>query len=157
MQKSIVRIGATVAAGVLASTVFVGAAPAAVAAVDTSRCDNTTPPTWFYPHLQNAADVPGDGVPSSWGDSYNMAKIVCWESSYNQDAYNDTGELPVYGLAQLQRRNIDAANVSFNCYWYGGCNKDRRYHQLLAALRYANTRYGSPAGGWQHIKDHGWW
>lgn len=155
-MRNCVRIGAALAGAVLASTVFVGAAPAALA-VDTSRCDNTTPPTWFYPHLQNAADVPGDGVPSTWGDSYNMAKIVCWESTYNQEATNQSSAGTVYGLGQLLRVNIENANVSFHCYWNGGCTKDRRYHQLLAALRYANTRYGSPAEGWQHIKVHGWW
>ena len=139
----------------VAAAMVVGLAAVAspAEAVDTSRCDNTTPPSWFYPHLKDAADQPGDGVPSTWGDSYNMAKITCWESSYNPDAQNGSH----YGLTQMLRSNVEAANVSWNCYWNGGCPKDRRYHQLLAALRYANTRYGSPAAGWQHIRDHGWW
>lgn len=119
-------------------------------------CDNGPgAPDWFYPHLKDAADKPDDGVPSSWGDSLPMAKIVCYESNFDQDAYNSGG--PYYGLGQMSRTNIDAANVSFSCYWNGGCTKDRRYHQLLAALRYANQRYGSPAAGWDHEKQYGWW
>jgi hypothetical protein len=146
------RLVASLTGLATAAVILVAAAPAAYA-VDTSRCDNTTPPTWFYPHLQDAADVAGDGVPSSWGDSYNMAKITCWESSYNQDAVNGTH----YGLTQMLQSNVTAAGVSWTCYWDGGCAKDRRYHQLLAAMRYALSRYTTPAAGWQHIRDYGWW
>ncbi len=130
--------------------------PASVASVDTSRCDDPKPPSWFYPHLERAAERPNDRVPSSWGDSKAMAKIVCWESSFRTGAYNPA--LPTYGLGQMTRANIDAANVSFDCYWRDGCpNRDRAYWQLVAAMRYADARYGSPAEGWQHIRSHGWW
>lgn len=155
------RVTACCAAGLVSLGIWsappaaaVDSAPSA-AAVDTSRCDNPREPTWFYPHLRNAADNPNDAVPSGWGDSVNMARIVCWESSFDPGAYNPA--LPTYGLGQMTRNNIDAARVSFHCYWEGGCVQDRRHHQLLAALRYANQRYGSPAAGWQHIRDHGWW
>lgn len=134
----------------------VQAAAPATAAVDTSRCDDTTPPSWFYPRLQAAADRPNDRVPSGWGDSYAMAKIVCWESSYDVNAYNPA--LPTYGLGQMTRHNVTNNNVSFGCYWDHWCeNRPRQYWQLLAALRYADQRYGSPAEGWRHIKSHGWW
>ena len=117
--------------------------------------DGPGAPTWFYPHLKDAADVPNDGVPSSWGDSLAMAKIVCYESDFYQLAIGPNGD--TYGLGQLKRYNVDAAGVSWRCYWEGGCTKDRRYHQLLAAMRYAKSRYGTPAGGWDHIRTHGWW
>lgn len=131
-------------------------APAANAAVDTSRCDNPHPPSWFYPHLDRAAERPNDRVPSRWGESKAMAKIVCWESSFRVEAYNPA--LPTYGLGQMTRYNVTDNNVKFACYWDHGCDgHDRRYWQLVAAMRYADKRYGSPADGWQHIRNYGWW
>jgi hypothetical protein len=132
------------------------ASPAAARSIQ--DCDNGPgAPDWFYPHLQDAANNPNDEVPSSWGDDVAMAKIVCHESNFDQRARNDAG--PYYGLGQLGRPAIDAARVSFTCYWDGGCAKDRRYHQLLAALRYARQRveYGSPQAAWDHMKQYGGW
>jgi hypothetical protein len=147
-------VSAAVCAFTAVGLVVLPAGPAAARTV--ADCDNGPgAPDWFYPHLQDAADNPNDNVPSSWGGALPMAKIVCYESDFDQNAYNSGG--PYYGLGQLGRPAIDATNVSFNCYWNGGCAKDRRYHQLLAALRYANQRYGSPQAGWDHEKQYGWW
>lgn len=148
---------ATAAVAVIVGTLGLVVLPASPAAARTIQdCDNGPgAPTWFYPHLQDAANNPNDDVPSSWGDDLAMAKIVCYESDFDQSAYNASG--PYYGLGQMGRPAIDAANVSFNCYWNGGCNKNRRYHQLLGALRYAKQRYGSPQAAWEHEKQYGWW
>jgi hypothetical protein len=140
-------LGASVAAPPVAAQTSTGPSAAVI------RCQNPAPPTWFYPRLQAAANTAGDGVPSSWGSSVNMARIVCWESSFNVNARNGDH----YGLGQMLPANIAAARVSFRCYWEGGCDRPKGYHQCLAALRYANQRYGSPAAGWQHIVNHGWW
>lgn len=128
----------------------------ATVALDASvavRCQDPNPPNWFYPRLHAAAHANGDAVPDSWGNSRNMARIVCYESTYRPGAHNGQ----YYGLGQMSRTNVEAANISWRCYRDGGCAKPRSFHQLLAALRYAKARYGNPAGAWQHIQQHGWW
>ncbi|MGH3738482.1 MAG: hypothetical protein ACRDT6_23170 [Micromonosporaceae bacterium] len=116
-------------------------------------------PDWFYPALRRAAETPNDGVPTRWGVNDEprraMMKIVCMESSFRVEAYNPAG---YYGLGQLGRPAIDASRVRFSCYWeYNACDRTRRYYQLLAALRYANQRYGSPQAAWSFWQSHNWW
>lgn len=122
-------------------------------------CDNHPGvPDWFYPTLRRAAANTHDAVPSSWGSgdtAWAMMKIICNESSFNVGAHNSAG--PYYGLGQLGRPAIDAAQVRFTCYWDGGCAHKRKHYQCLAALRYAKQRYGGPLRAWAHWKNHGWW
>ena len=140
----------------LSTAMTLPATPASARTIE--DCDNGPgAPDWFYPHLKDAADNPNDAVPTSWGTAVAMAKIVCYESDFDQNALNDDGEVWYYGLGQMGRAAISAANVSFGCYWNGGCAKDRRYHQLLAALRYAKERYETPQAAWDFIKQNGWW
>lgn len=155
MNRSVRRLVTAVALTAVTSTaVVLFATPALARTIE--DCDNGPgAPDWFYPHLKNAADNPNDDVPSSWGTAVAMAKIVCFESDFDQHALNDDG--PYYGLGQLSRPAIDATRVSFTCYWHGGCAKDRRYHQLLAALRYARQVYDNPQNAWAHMKLHRSW
>ena len=150
---------------ILAGTLAAGAAAASTAAGDDvtvmAGCDNHPGvPDWFYPVLQRAAENPNDEVPDSWasGDrGFAMMKIICNESSFDAGALNPAG--PYYGLGQLGRPAIDAARVQFTCYWHveNDCPHIRRYYQALAALRYANQRYGGPLPAWNHWQNHGWW
>jgi hypothetical protein len=125
-----------------------------------SGCDNHPGvPDWFYTALGNAAEVTGDGVPSSWGSgdqAWAMMKIICNESSFEVTAHNPAG---YYGLGQMGRTQIADARVSFNCYWNAdsGCAHLRRWYQCLAALRYANQRYDTPLKAWDFWKAHHWW
>ncbi len=84
-----------------------------------------------------------------------MAKIVCWESSFQVTAYNRA--LPTYGLGQMTCSTSAPRTSASRCYSDGGCTHAPRCYELLAALRYAESRYGSLTGGWQHIRDTGWW
>lgn len=117
-----------------------------------TRCSNTTPPSWFYTRLTNAANA-DPNIPNSWGTSYDMARIVCFESSYEVHAQNGS----YYGLGQMSKTNIAAENVSWDHYWNGSADHTIAYYQLLAALRYCKDRYGSPANGWAHEVNYGWW
>jgi hypothetical protein len=127
----------------------------------TAGCDNHPGvPDWFYPTLQRAAENPDDAVPNSWAEGDRgraMMKIICNESSFDVGALNPAG--PYYGLGQMGRPAIDASRVRFTCYWHvnNDCSHLRRYYQALAALRYANQRYGGPLPAWAHWQSHGWW
>jgi len=118
----------------------------------TTRCSDTTPPSWFYTRLTNAARS-DPNIPDGWGTSHDMARIVCFESSYQVHAENGS----YYGLGQLSKANISAANVSWDHYWNGSASHVIAFYQLLAALRYCKQRYGTPADGWAHEVKHGWW
>ena len=117
-------------------------------------CENPSPPSWFYTRLQEAADYPDDAVPSSWGNSLNIARIVCAESSFNPDAEN--GQF--YGLGQLNAASVAAySNFSWETYKHGTSANPASYYQLLAALRYCKGRYGDTTAAWEFRKAHNWW
>ncbi|NUS72733.1 MAG: hypothetical protein HOQ05_04930 [Corynebacteriales bacterium] len=119
-----------------------------------AHCQDPSPPSWFNVRLKAAAETSGDGVPTSWGSSVDMARIACFESTFRTSAQNGQ----YFGLTQMNRTSVENASVSWHCYTvYEGCTKPRGYHQLLAALRYADSRYGSPAKGWKHIRENNWW
>ncbi|MGH3648943.1 MAG: hypothetical protein ACRDTM_17420 [Micromonosporaceae bacterium] len=124
-------------------------------------CDNHPGvPDWFYPVLRRAAENPNDAVPTRWGVNDEprraMMKIICNESSFQVTAHNPAG---YYGLGQMGRTQISDARGRFACYWYAenDCSHTRRYYQALAALRYANQRYGSPQAAWSFWRAHHWW
>ncbi|HTZ42256.1 MAG TPA: hypothetical protein VMB79_00205 [Jatrophihabitans sp.] len=117
-----------------------------------TRCSDTTPPSWFYNRLTNAAND-DSSIPNSWGTSYDMARIACFESSYQVHAENGS----YYGLGQMSKSLIASENVSWDHYWNGSADHHIGYYQLLAALRYCKERYGSPANAWSHEVNYGWW
>jgi hypothetical protein len=116
------------------------------------RCASPAPPSWFYPRLRSAARSDAS-IPDTWGNSADMARIVCYESSYRVHASNGDH----WGLGQMTSANIAYYNVSWDHYWNGSANHTIAFYQLLAALRYCKDRYGSPAAGWQHEINYGWW
>jgi hypothetical protein len=143
-----ISIGLTLAVG--PATANAATSPALKAAA--TRCSDTTPPSWFYTRLTNAAKA-DDSIPNSWGTSYDMARIVCFESSYEVHATNGS----YYGLGQMSKTNIAAYNVTWDHYWNGSSSHVIAFYQLLAALRYCKDRYGSPAAGWAHEVNYNWW
>ena len=82
-----------------------------------------------------------------------MARIVCRESDFRPTAQN--GQF--YGLAQMNQASVSGANVSWSSYVNGTSAHPATYYQLLAAPRYAKSRYGTPYAGWQHEVNYGWW
>src|SRR6195952_2723323 len=102
-----------------------------------AACTNPSPPSWWATRLQEAADDPNDSVPSSWGTSLNIARIVCRESDFNHDAANGQ----YYGLGQLNSYDVSTyGNFSWNSYVNGTSNNPATYYQLLAALRDCKAR-----------------
>lgn len=133
----------TAAAGLLPAT-------ANAATPDAMRCSSTTPPSWFYSDLV-AAEKADRSIPDSWGKSYDMARIACWESSYEPHASNGDH----WGLGQLTKSNISTYNVSWDHYWNGSSTHAARYYQIVAMLRYCKARYGTPEKGWAHEVSDG--
>ncbi len=129
---------AALAAGLIA---VMPASPASAGTI--AACTNPSPPSWFYTRLQEAANNTNDSVPSSWGTSLNMARIVCRESDFRPTASNGQ----YYGLAQMSQTSAGAEGVSWSSYVNGTSAHPATYYQLLAALRYALDRYGTPAAG----------
>jgi hypothetical protein len=145
-----------VAVGAVAFAAAAGLAlvPSPAQAGNEASCTNPPTPQWFNTRLQEAADYPGDSVPSSWGDSLNMSRIVCWESDYRPDAENGQ----YYGLGQLSRTSLaDYSNFSWDIYQHGTSAHPASYYQLLAALRYCKGRYGDTTTAWEYHKAHGVW
>jgi hypothetical protein len=42
-------------------------------AATAAACERNSPPSWFYTELSRAARVPGDRVPSSWGNATQLS------------------------------------------------------------------------------------
>ncbi len=153
MRTVLTRIAVAVTAVLIAATTLsvtlIGGAGIANAA---TRCSDTTPPSWFYDIATNAAQSDSN-IPDSWGTSYDLARIVCFESSYQTGAVNGS----YYGLGQMSKTNVLAANVTWDHYLNGSSTHHIAFYQLLAAMRYCKSRYGSPAAGWSHEVNYGWW
>jgi hypothetical protein len=132
---------AALIATVLAITglAVVAAAPAQAGTI--AACTSPSPPSWWATRLQEAADNPNDSVPSSWGTSLNISRIVCRESDYNHYASNGQ----YYG------------GFSWNSYVNGTSTHPATYYQLLAALRYCKARYGDTTSAWDSEVNRGWW
>jgi hypothetical protein len=133
-----------------ASTGQPGSPDTAVAAA----CKRNSPPSWFYTELRRAARVPGDQVPSSWGNSRDIGRIVLAESNFCPTASN--GQF--YGLGQMNRAAVvNEAGVSWQKYVHGTSAHKARYYQLLAALRYCEHRYHTPQNAWAFRQANGYW
>jgi hypothetical protein len=154
MRTTLTRIAVAISALAIAATTLSTVSTAADAAVTpaATRCSSTTPPSWFYDIATNAAQD-DSSIPDSWGTSLDLARIVCFESSYETHATNGS----YYGLGQMSKTNIAAYNVSWDHYWNGSSAHHIAYYQLLAAMRYCKDRYGSPAAGWAHEVNYNWW
>jgi hypothetical protein len=152
MRTALTKIAVTVTAFLLAITTLSVASATTSVANAATRCSDTTPPSWFYDIATNAAQSDSN-IPDSWGTSINLARIVCFESSYQTGAVNGS----YYGLGQMSKTNVLAANVTWDHYLNGSSAHHIAFYQLLAAMRYCKSRYGDPATGWAHEVNYGWW
>ncbi|MCW2568402.1 MAG: hypothetical protein JWN54_2499 [Mycobacterium sp.] len=145
-----------VAAGALAVTAGLVLVPGAPAQAGTiAACTTPSPPSWWATRLQQAADNPNDDVPSSWGTSLNLARIVCRESDFDHTKWSQNHVY--YGLGQMGTPAIDGAGISWDSYVNGSSAHPATYYQLLAALRYCKTRYHNTTDAWQHEISPGGW
>ncbi|MGB9376390.1 MAG: hypothetical protein WCB04_02645 [Mycobacteriales bacterium] len=153
MRKSVFGRLTALFAVVLAAAgiALVGVSPAQAGTIQ--QCTNPSPPSWWATRLQEAADNPNDSVPSSWGSSLNMARIVCRESDFDHTARNGQ----YYGLGQMSQTSVEARGVSWDSYANGTSAHPATYYQLLAALRYCQWRYGDTTSAWQNEVNYGWW
>ena len=146
---------AAVAAAALAVTAGLALVPGTAEAGTIAACTNPSPPSWFSTRLQEAADDPNDSVPSSWGSSLNLARIVCRESDFDHTRWS--GDHAHYGLGQMSTDAVAGAGISWNSYVNGSSAHPATWYQLLAALRYCKTRYGNTTAAWQHEISPGGW
>ena len=117
-----------------------------------TRCQDTTPPSWFTPDATSVAKA-FSAIPDSWGSDRNFARVVCFESTYRTSAVNGI----YHGLGQMSQSSVTGTGVSWNSYLKGTSAHSVRYYQLEAAFKYCKARYGTPAKAWAHEVNDGWW
>jgi hypothetical protein len=95
------------------------------------------------------------GIPRSFYSTYrdDIAKIICYESTYNWHAEN-AGQ---YGWFQMSKSLISSEGVSFGEYWSGNRSHPAGWYQCLSGERYIRARYGTPAAAWSHEYNYGWY
>ncbi len=122
------------------------------AAALATRCSNTVAPAWFTKDAKAVAKAYAK-IPDAWGGQHDFARIVCFESSYRTSAVNGS----YHGLGQMSSTSVKVTAVSWNSYLHGTSAHPVSWYQIEAALLYAKSRYGSPAAGWAHEVNYGWW
>ncbi|MHB8245543.1 MAG: hypothetical protein ACYDGN_09345 [Acidimicrobiales bacterium] len=83
----------------------------------------------------------------------DIAKIICYESSYGWHAKN----VEYFGWYQMSRGGIGGEGVTWHEYWYGTRAHPAGWYQCAAGERYIRNRYGTPAAAWQHERRYGWY
>ena len=116
---------------------------------------NTPPVLWsrIESATQAHKDVPG----SFWSDGTyrdDIAKIVCYESTFEYHATNPSG---FYGWFQMNQPLIASEGVTWNEYWGGSGTEHPGWYQCTAGERYIHGRYRNPAVAWLHEEDYGWY
>jgi hypothetical protein len=121
-----------------------------------TSCNDTAQgntPSVVWTRIHTATDEAG--LPSSFWtqDRLDIAKVICYESSYDWHAENG-GQ---YGWYQMNTPLISSEGVSYNEYWYGTKAHQAGWYQCVAGERYIRSRYGTPAAAWAHERDYGWY
>lgn len=151
------RMAAGLAAGlvcVAAPVALAGSASASPTSVDSiSGCTSPPTPSWFPTREAEAAGVSGDAVPDSWGDSLNIQRIACFESSFSPTATNGQ----YYGLGQMNQASVSGASVSWTSYVNGTSAHPATFYQVLAMMRYVKDRYGDTTTAWNHEVTYNWY
>jgi hypothetical protein len=106
--------------------------------------------------IQGATQSNSDIPASYWSDGGyrgDIAKIICYESTYDWHATNG----PQYGWYQMNQPLISSENVTWNQYWNGTSQHEAGWYQCLAGERYIKSRYGNPLAAWEHERYYGWY
>lgn len=101
---------------------------------------------------QDNHDIPASFW-SNTGYRGDIAKIICYESTYNWHAENG----PQYGWYQMNKPLISSEGVSWTDYWSGSKTHEAGWYQCLAGERYILHRYGNPLAAWEHERHYGWY
>ncbi len=83
----------------------------------------------------------------------DIAKIVCYESTFNYHAEN-VGQ---YGWFQMNQPLIESEGVTWDQYWGGSSSEHPGWYQCTAGERYIHDRYRNPAVAWLHEQVYGWY
>ena len=83
----------------------------------------------------------------------DVARIVCYESTYDVHARNATQ----FGWFQMTRSLISSEGVSWPEYWSGSSSHPPGWYQALAGELYIARRYVTPAAAWAHERNYGWY
>lgn len=113
-------------------------------------------PGVLWERIKEATESHRDLPATFWsniGYRGDIAKIVCYESSFDWHASND-GQ---YGWYQMSKSLISSEGVSWDEYWYGSKTAPAGWYQCVAGELYIKNRYGTPAAAWQHEKEYGWY
>jgi hypothetical protein len=115
-------------------------------------------PAVLWSRIQSATESHSDIPSSFWTDvTYRdaIAKIVCYESTFNYHAEN-VGQ---YGWFQMNQPLIESEGVSWSQYWYGtlSTGTGAGWYQCTAGERYMHGRYRNPAVAWLHEEVYGWY
>lgn len=163
------RVPVALAAGfVTAALTFSSFAPQASAEVvrsplmssALSSCQTYAPsqaPHVFWVHFKQAVYAHRDIPKTFWRSrTYrrDVARIVCYESTFNLHAENPSG---YYGWFQMSRPLVSSEGVSFPHYWSGSHWDPSGWYQVTAGARYIRSRYRNPATAWRHEVDYGWY
>jgi hypothetical protein len=113
-------------------------------------------PAVIWARIQSATDMHKD-IPSTYWtnttDRDDIAKIVCYESTFEYHAENG-GQ---YGWFQMSSSLIVIRGVKFAEYWGGSSSEAAGWYQCTAGERYIDARYVTPTAAWAHEQSYGWY
>jgi len=113
-------------------------------------------PAVLWSRIQSATGAHHDLPSTFWSDGTyraDIAKIVCYESTFNYHAEN-VGQ---YGWFQMNQPLIASEGVTWNEYWGGSSSEHPGWYQCTAGERYIHDRYRNPAVAWLHEEVYGWY
>ena len=116
----------------------------------------TQAPGYFWSRIRQATEAHHDIPVSFWTNRtyrYDIARIVCYESSFDYHAENAAQ----YGWFQMNKPLIESEGVSFAQYWDGTRSEPPGWFEMTAGERYIHSCYGNPAVAWQHENVYGWY
>jgi hypothetical protein len=122
-------------------------------------CDDNTvkaAPAVLWTRIESATGMHSDIPGTYWSDvTYrdDIAKIVCYESTFNYHAEN-AGQ---YGWFQMSSSLVVSEGVHFDEYWNGSKTEHAGWYQCTAGERYIHARYSNPAAAWAHEETYGWY
>ncbi len=122
-------------------------------------CNDTavkSAPRAVWWRIQGATEDNSDIPASFWSNTGyrgDIAKIICYESTYDFHAENASQ----YGWFQMSQSLIASEHVSWTGYWYGTKAHLAGWYQCLAGERYILHRYHNPLAAWEHERDYGWY
>lgn len=112
-------------------------------------------PAVVWARIHSASEM--RDIPTSfWSDGVyrgDIARIICYESSYEVHASNGAQ----FGWFQMSPGLVASERVSWGEYWSGAGPHPAGWFQALAGEVYILDRYHTPVAAWEHERDYGWY